>query len=88
MSCGTGTFSRSSRSTGRFCFYRSGLIVTFLNVDHPANDVPDQGSDEHVVELHIAVAENVPARQTWDLDGIIKFCCRLICIWSISDASQ
>ena len=27
MSCGTGTFSRSSRSTGRFCFYRSGLCL-------------------------------------------------------------
>ena len=35
-------------------------LVTFLNVDHSTYDVPDQGCDEHVVELHIAVAENVP----------------------------
>ena len=34
--------------------------VPSLDVDHPANNVPDERSDEHVVELNIAVAENIP----------------------------
>ena len=36
------------------------MVKCSLDVNHPANNVPDERSDEHVVELDIAVSENIP----------------------------
>ena len=31
-----------------------------LNISHPADNIPDKRSDEHVVKLNVAVAQNIP----------------------------
>ena len=44
-----------------------------LNVNHPANNIPDERSDEHVVKVNIAVAQNIPVEvYSWKAEILYK----------------